>query len=89
MQKELLELELKYGPYEVDLPKDDELPSQQQEKPTQVQAEEEKVPEKRAAPEEIKETPIVTEAVASQQEEQKSGVPNAVYEAPIEDKKPA
>ena len=26
MQKELLELELKYGPYEVDLPKDDDVP---------------------------------------------------------------
>ena len=54
-----------------------------------MQAEEEKVPEKRAAPEEIKETPIVAEAAASQQEEQKSGVPDVVYEAPIEDKKPA
>ena len=29
MQKELLELELKYGPYEVDLPNEDDVPSQQ------------------------------------------------------------
>ena len=28
MQKELLELELKYGPYEVDLPTEDDVPSQ-------------------------------------------------------------
>ena len=54
-----------------------------------MQAEEEKVPEKRAAPEEIKETPIVAEAAASQQEEQKCGVSDVVYEAPIEDKKSA